>query len=150
MRDRDSCSLCPAFSRKNGSVFVRVLCGDRENLRSSNESVAAVFIPDGPSSFNVALILLDLQNPLLPFHQIICFLAVRLLPLVFVIMEELAKSESVPKPRDKGSNVALVIAGVTGGLGLALTVVAVPFLTPALRRFALPYLPGKFRPPVLF
>ncbi|CAF3330693.1 unnamed protein product [Rotaria socialis] len=35
-----------------------------------------------------------------------------------------------------------ILLGVFGGVGLGLTVLAVPFLTPALRRHALPYVPA--------
>ena len=36
----------------------------------------------------------------------------------------------------------LIVAGVVGGLGLAVTALCVPFVTPALRRVCLPYVPA--------
>ena len=42
-----------------------------------------------------------------------------------------------------GSKVGLVLAGLTGGAAIALSVVCFPFVAPALRRICLPYVPAS-------
>ncbi|GMT19366.1 hypothetical protein PFISCL1PPCAC_10663 [Pristionchus fissidentatus] len=38
--------------------------------------------------------------------------------------------------------VGLIVAGVAGGLGIAVTLAAIPFVSPALRRVCIPYVPA--------
>ncbi|XP_034232637.1 ATP synthase subunit C lysine N-methyltransferase [Thrips palmi] len=46
------------------------------------------------------------------------------------------------KPSEKKWGAGMVIAGITGGAALALSVICLPFVSPALRRVCLPYVPA--------
>uniref|UniRef100_A0A1B0GK74 Uncharacterized protein n=1 Tax=Lutzomyia longipalpis TaxID=7200 RepID=A0A1B0GK74_LUTLO len=48
--------------------------------------------------------------------------------------------EKLPKPGNSLSG--KVLLGITGGLGIAITFVAIPFVSPAFRRICLPYVPA--------
>ncbi|KAK8396710.1 hypothetical protein O3P69_004999 [Scylla paramamosain] len=56
-------------------------------------------------------------------------------------MEELLKESSVNKQSGL-SGVGLALVGVTGGAAVALSIIAAPFVTPALRKVCLPFVPA--------
>ncbi|CAG9772779.1 unnamed protein product [Ceutorhynchus assimilis] len=49
---------------------------------------------------------------------------------------------SVPNPKLQLSTTGKILIGVTGGVALGLTVICAPFVSPALRKFCLPYIPA--------
>ncbi|XP_014210437.1 protein FAM173B [Copidosoma floridanum] len=55
--------------------------------------------------------------------------------------QELMQSISVGKEATSKTT-ALVLAGITGGIGLAITAVCIPFVAPGFRRICLPYVPA--------
>ncbi|CAD6212880.1 GSCOCG00011068001-RA-CDS [Cotesia congregata] len=60
-------------------------------------------------------------------------------------MEELLEVQNnnitnqISRPTSKAG---LVLIGITGGIGLGLTVISIPFVSPALRKICLPYVPA--------
>jgi len=60
-------------------------------------------------------------------------------------MENLVNIQGLNTKREaslKLSTTGKLLIGLTGGVGLALTVICVPFVSPALRKFCLPYIPA--------
>lgn len=55
-------------------------------------------------------------------------------------MEELEVKYDVPNK--KTNFMGKVLLGIAGGCGIALTIVCYPFVSPALRRYTLPYIPA--------
>jgi len=52
-------------------------------------------------------------------------------------------STGLDQGRSKSSKtIALFLAGITGGIGLAITAVCIPFVSPAFRKICLPYVPA--------
>lgn len=54
------------------------------------------------------------------------------------LQDEFRKNPGGNKPK----NIGLIIAGAIGGLGVAISAICIPFVTPALRRVCLPYVPA--------
>ena len=55
-----------------------------------------------------------------------------------------AESVANPEPAkaSPGRTAGLIVAGIVGGVGLAVTALAVPFVAPALRKVCIPYVPA--------
>ena len=49
---------------------------------------------------------------------------------------------AVEAPSGGGRTFGLVVAGIAGGSALAFSLIAIPFVTPALRRVCIPYVPA--------
>ncbi len=60
-------------------------------------------------------------------------------------MDELKEIDLDTKREHKMTTAGKVLVGVTGGLSAALCAVTVPFVSPALRRVCLPYVPATTR-----
>lgn len=57
-------------------------------------------------------------------------------------MEALMGESNSKSVQRGGRGIGLVLVGVTGGAALALSIIAAPFITPALRKVCLPYVPA--------
>ncbi|XP_069979332.1 ATP synthase subunit C lysine N-methyltransferase, partial [Penaeus vannamei] len=56
------------------------------------------------------------------------------------LLQQISVTEE--RPQHSKRNVGLVLVGLTGGAAIGLSIIAAPFVAPALRKVCLPYVPA--------